>query len=301
MKTYYVLAFFLVSTTMFGMEQTMTQSATAGAREQLPFDEIMLLPKAEKQTLLLTVIDHYKSTDKINSEALKRFLNEVEINYQCPAFSNQTALIRAIARGNPGVIKEVLSTPGLDVNITTLSYDAAAHVATCSPAVLKLLIENKTSVTPQLDLNQRGTKGTTPLYAACRSSNVDAVRLLCAEPEVDPNIPTGEDAGNYPLHEAVRGVERETVAGMDCPELLIIRALADKGAFIECENKKMETPFLLAFKRLRDNRFIAYNRLIAVLALGAQKKQIITRLANDYIRDLPDRVDTIEKLIQGFA
>ena len=125
-------------------------------------------------------------------------------------------------------------------------------------------IESRTSLKPQLDLNQRGYGGATPLFKACTYGKLDAVRLLCAEPEVDPNISAAEHYhGHYSLHEAV--------IGAGCTQLLIIRALADKGAIMERENGKKETPFLLAFK----NRFHAdyYIRLIALLALGAQKKK----------------------------
>ena len=108
--------------------------------------------------------------------------------------------------------------------------------------------------------------GTTPLYAACHFGNLEAVRLLCAEPEVEPNISATEYDCNYALHGTMTGIGPE--------ELLIIRALADKGAFMDCENSKKETPFVFGFKRLMENHPIAHNRLVALLALGAQKKQI---------------------------
>ena len=256
MKRYPILACFLASNMIFGMEQP---ALTIG-------------DNAQKQQSLLDLIKQYAPNDKINKEELRKLLSEVNINHQYPAHNNETALIRAILRGNPAVVREILATPGLDAHILTRTLDDALHIATADPAALRLLIESKASLNPPLDLNHRIQGGITPLYKACQSGQVEAVRLLCAEPEVNPNISAGEyfSDGNYPLHRAITLPDNWFA---DHASLLIIRMLADKNAFMECENNKKETPYLLTF---RQNDLVPYNRLIALLALGAQKKQLTT-------------------------
>ena len=118
---------------------------------------------------------------------------------------------------------------------------------------------------------------------------MEAVRKLCSQDEVNPNIPAAECSfdGNYPLHEAMTRVGPE--------ELLIIRALADKGAFMECENQKKQTAFLLGFKRLLQDHAIAHSRLIALLALGAKKKPLI------YAHDNIPLESDIKNIIHRFS
>ena len=206
---------------------------------------------------------------------MRELLDEVDINYRYSSWPKQTPLIRAILHGNLTVVREILATAGLDATICAADDNAALHFAASNPAILRLLIESKSTLMPRLDLNQRGKYFATPLFKSCATGNLEAVKLLCAEPEVSPNIPAGPNAseGDYPLHKAVtRGGESM---------LLILRALADKGALMECENCENQTPYLLAFTDILLKVLNApHNRLIALLALGAQKKPYITHPAN---------------------
>ena len=283
MKKYYILACFLIPNSMSGMEQSSSY--------------LSLVERTKKQHLIPNAFypfGGYLEKGKLKKAAFRQLLSEIDINYRYPAFGNATVLIQAIFSRNLVILKEVLATPGLDASITTSNDKAALHLAVGYPSALRVLITSKISLTPLLDLNQQGLGGATPLYDACQCGNVESVRLLCAEPEVNPNIPAQEYCdGNYPLHMAVTGRLPE--------KLLIIRALADKGAFMECENNNKETPFLLAFKSIKEGGAIAYDRIIALLALGAQKKQLITHRDNASIIQQADITTNIENQIQWFS
>ena len=147
MKRYLLLTCLLLSHALFAMEQPAAVSRNS----------------AKKQEQLFAVLNHYFYGDKVDRPAVRKLLSEVDINYHDPAFDNETALMRAILHGNLTVISEILATPGLDTSIKKASGDAALHLAARSPEALLLLIESKDSLTPRLDLNQRGKEGMTTL------------------------------------------------------------------------------------------------------------------------------------------
>ena len=251
MKTYCLLACLFTTTTMFGMEESQSTLLAEG--------------KAEKQQLLFDTIKRCKPTDEIDTAALRKLISEVDINYRYP----RTPLAQAIYCGNLAVLREVLATPGLNATIPVSTFGNALHTAAYYPAALRLLIASKASLTPPLNLNQPGEDDVTPLYRACHWGNVESVRLLCAEPEVNPNDPFYRNTyplpfeRHYPLHAAV-SAERDY-------EGLILRALADKGAIMESWNSQKETPYQLAFKQIVENPHSPYSKIIALAALGAQK------------------------------
>ena len=80
MKRYFILACFLASNMMFGMEQP------------------SILPAKEEnnQQQLIAAIENCASAQRIDKLVLRKLLNEANINYQYPGFRNATPLMRAI-------------------------------------------------------------------------------------------------------------------------------------------------------------------------------------------------------------
>lgn len=213
-----------------------------------------------RQYQLLAEIE--KSNSRVDTEinAITETIKEliaqgIDINYQYPEDDNKTPLIQAVRYGNPDVIRLILSVPGLNV-LFKCEGDWSAlfwSMNESSGIALKTLLAQRASLTQKLNLNERAKDGSTPLHVAIARGNLEAVKLLCKEAEVDPNIPSNMSAGTceaYPLHAAMKAfVETVEMA------LLIIRQLMDKGALIDCQDNSHHTPLISALYYLDDRIF----------------------------------------------
>ncbi len=238
-----------------------------------------IMENSTKQYQLLHALEcsNKPGAKKASLHAIKKLLTnesvtekeptaKIDLNFQYPEKSNQTPLMLALAYGNTQVIQLLLSIPGINAGIKNRDDLTALHFCLLNPAnmsPLQILLEKGPHLSPPIDLNQRGQAGITALWNAVHRGNLEAVKLLCAHAEVNPNMPAEKYAfhGNYPLHEAMKGLSER--------ELQVIRLLADKGALMDCTNEKGQTPLAFASSRLRSDHVIAPNRVLALLALGA--------------------------------
>lgn len=205
-------------------------------------------------------------TEKASLEAIKALLHDnIDINYRYREHEEATPLLIAIETGNISVIRLLLAVPGIDVlskryegDFTSIQWCISYH-ATGEP--LKTLLDCMKEHNLPFNLNM-ASAGQPLLSFAILKGNVEAVKLLCQEAQVNPNT-THEFNGNTPLHTSAERWIPNQVA--------IIRLLVDKGAKIDSTNHDGQTPLALAFSHLKNGRFLDYNGIIGLLAPGASK------------------------------
>jgi ankyrin repeat protein len=92
-----------------------------------------------------------------------------------------------------------------------------------------------------VDLKAKNSSGQTPLYAACYSGNIDAVKLLLGTKVGPDTIEMANEDGWTPLHAACsRG------------ELDVVRLLLDNSAKIDRRDLQRRTPLHIASAEGRD-------------------------------------------------
>ncbi len=261
MKKYILLASILTSHALsFGMDAQIAS---------LIQDVGKFVSQHTKQEQLLNALEQSDAPEVKdgNLKAIEALIKDVGINFQFSKRASQTPLMIALQQCNPEVIRLLLSVPGLNIRIKDAQGHGALHIAAINPTdvvPLKLLLEHRARLNPALDLNERCCLGgMTALCKAVHDRNFDAVKELCKEADVDPNIPMASlpFSGNYPLHEAM--------AEMYPTQLRMLRLLADKGTKIDCTNSDSKTPLLFVMESNYKHHGMAFNRIIALLALGA--------------------------------
>ena len=126
-----------------------------------------------------------------------------------------------------GIVRELLSRPGIDVNLATedggtpLLYAAQRGYA----EVIKLLL-----AAPGINVNLATDDGVTPLYIAVQEGHVEVVRLLLAAPGINVNTAT-LDVGAAPLiTAATKGREEIVRLLLDAPDIDINTRMYDGGS-----------------------------------------------------------------------
>ena len=126
-----------------------------------------------------------------------------------------------------GIVRELLSRPGIDVNLVTedggtpLLYAAQRGYA----EVIKLLL-----AAPGINVNLATDDGVTPLYIAVQEGHVEVVRLLLAAPGINVNTAT-LDVGAAPLiTAATKGREEIVRLLLDAPDIDINTRMYDGGS-----------------------------------------------------------------------
>ena len=163
---------------------------------------------------------------------VRRLLGYVNIDIN---IGSQYGTLLSIASYNNrlGIVRELLSRPGLDVNLATedggtpLFYAAQGGYA----EVIKLLL-----AAPGINVNLATDEDVTPLYIAVQEGHVEVVRLLLAAPDINVNSAT-LDVGAAPLIiAATKGREEIVRLLLDAPDIDINTRMYDGG----------ETPLFIA-------------------------------------------------------
>ena len=115
-----------------------------------------------------------------NAAKLKRLLmyGEYDLNVE---FITATPLTIAAYRGYAAVVRELLSAPGIDVNLGQHDRGTALFFAAQQghPEIVKMLLEDG-----RADINLASAAGSSPLCIAAQQGEEDVVRLLLARPEI---------------------------------------------------------------------------------------------------------------------
>ena len=223
--------FFITSFSLVAMEKPAEKS-----KEDQLWDAITEKELAKVQSLI--------QVDPTDTKPL-------DINHRYAHSANQTALMHAIQIGDPRAIRFIAQVPGLDVTIQDDNGWSALgwSIFSDSTVSLQTLLQFGKQFVPPLDLNERCQNGRTALNHAVERGNVEQVKLLCNEEEVDPNQPTLSEWFS-PLHNAIRGRDKKG--------LLMIRMLVDKGAHLEyCRTRSGLTP-------LGSCRFIVFCKKLGI-------------------------------------
>ena len=127
-----------------------------------------------------------------------------------------TLLCIASHNYNLGIIRELLSRPGIDVNLATEDGGTPLFYAAQDGyvEVVKLLL-----AAPGINVNLATDEGVTPLYIAAQEGHVEVVRLLLAAPGINVNSAT-LDVGAAPLMiAATKGREEIVRLLLDAPDI----------------------------------------------------------------------------------
>ena len=144
-----------------------------------------------------------------------RLLGYVNIDIN---IGSQYGTLLSIASHNysVGIVRELLSRPGLDVNLATEDGGTPLFYAAQRGCVevIKLLL-----AAPGINVNLATDEGVTPLYIAAQEGHVEVVRLLLAAPGINVNTAT-LDVGAAPLiTAATKGREEIVRLLLDAPDI----------------------------------------------------------------------------------
>ena len=142
-----------------------------------------------------------------------RLLGYVNIDIN---IGSQYGTLLSIASHNDslGIVRELLSRPGLNVNLATEDGGTPLFYAAQRGCVevIKLLL-----AAPGINVNLATDEGVTPLYIAAQEGHVEVVRLLLAAPGINVNSAT-LDVGAAPLIiAATKGREEIVRLLLDAP------------------------------------------------------------------------------------
>ncbi len=145
-----------------------------------------------------------------------------------------TLLCVAAYMGHTGIVKELLSVPGIDINLA--GQDGITPLCSAAQAghakVVELLLAER-----GINVNLATISGATPLYVAAQNGDVEVVRLLLAAPGINVN-PVRSEIEATPLECAIY-MGYEDVAGLllAAPGIEINRctAVGPSALFIACQ------------------------------------------------------------------
>ena len=137
--------------------------------------------------------------------------------------TGMTPLYRAAQNGHVEVVKLLLAARGINVNLTEMEGVTPLYIAAQNGRVevVKLLL-----AAPGININLAEMEGATPLYIAAQNGHVEVVRLLLAAPGINVNLVEME--GATPLCIAAQvGQEEEVKLLLDAPTVRIDARKAD--------------------------------------------------------------------------
>jgi ankyrin repeat protein len=172
----------------------------------------------------------FHAVDQEDVEAVKRLLAQPDTDVNS-AWTGKTPLHRAIMKKNEEIIKLLLADPRVNVRLRDQSDLTPFILATLEdPKALALLIKARNSLNPPIDINEKcQAVGWTALNLAVYKANLEAMHLLLALPEIDPNVQTKYTLGaTAPLHILAERKCRERTMEM-------AQALIEKGALINLQ------------------------------------------------------------------
>ena len=157
---------------------------------------------------------------------VRRLLRHVNVDVNI-ATKDGTLLCYAANYNHTAIVRELLSRPGIDVNLaaptgfTPLFYAAQEGHA----EVVKLLL-----AAPGINVDLASNEDVTPLYIATEMGHVEVVRLLLAAPGINVNSATSNE-GAVPLDIAAdKGWEDIVGLLLDAPNIDIDARIDDDGA-----------------------------------------------------------------------
>ena len=92
-----------------------------------------------------------------------------------------TGLMEAVDRGHKGLVKLLLSQPGVDVNVARRSGKTALHFASNNFKVLMMLLAHPSMKSH----NAKNSEGWTPLMLAINHKNMDCIKELLKDERVE--------------------------------------------------------------------------------------------------------------------
>ena len=137
--------------------------------------------------------------------------------------TGMTPLYRAAQNGHVEVVKLLLAARGINVNLVEMEGVTPLYIAAQNGRVevVKLLL-----AAPGININLAEVEGATPLYIAAQNGHVEVVRLLLAAPGINVNL--AEMEGATPLCIAAQvGQEEEVKLLLDAPTVRIDARKAD--------------------------------------------------------------------------
>ena len=137
--------------------------------------------------------------------------------------TGMTPLYRAAQNGHVEVVKLLLAARGINVNLVEMEGVTPLYIAAQNGRVevVKLLL-----AAPGININLAEVEAATPLYIAAQNGHVEVVRLLLAAPGINVNL--AEMEGATPLCIAAQvGQEEEVKLLLDAPTVRIDARKAD--------------------------------------------------------------------------
>ena len=157
------------------------------------------------------------------------------VNIDINMANRQVTLLNGAAGwGHARIVNELLSMPGIDVNLAEKNGATPLYLAAQGGhvEVVKLLLDAR-----GINVNLAALTGVTPLYIAAQQGHVEVVKLLLGAPDIDVNLAMLTH-GSAPL----------LIAANNGHEEIVKLLLAAPGIDIDMRNGDGATPLLLAIQ-----------------------------------------------------
>ena len=102
--------------------------------------------------------------------------------------ANKTCLMWAIIRGNEEMVDVLLEQPSIEVNAKDNNENKALHWACRCGRVSNVAILNQLLAVPGILVNERDSRGCTPIMRAIFYGELDMVRVMAAVEKVDLDV-----------------------------------------------------------------------------------------------------------------
>ena len=161
---------------------------------------------------------------------LRRLLRHVNVDVNMGS-QYGTLLCYASYNGRPGIVRELLSRPGIDVNLATQEANTPLYFAAQDGyvEVVKLLL-----AAPGINVNLAEKSGSAPLSIAVEQRHVEVVRLLLAAPGINVNSKLLKSDATPLNIAAERGWEDIVRLLLDALDIDINALKADRATALFC-------------------------------------------------------------------
>lgn len=189
----------------------------------------------------------FEAVAKNDTGAVKEIIANAEgnlavINWRHKGDGGMTPFLAGARAGSLEAVKALAaSSPTAATTTDAAGNSALLHASACGKVVvMRWLVE-----THNADVNARNSHGDSPIFAACRDRQLEAVQYLVSLPQTDTNLCRNADAG-------IGGGQSPLTLCVERDDLPFVSALlAHASCAIDCADGNGDVPVEMASDALR--------------------------------------------------